>query len=130
MPDVIASAVGILVFGLWLYCLFDVLTTEAALIRHLPRIAWFAIVLLLSALGSILWLCLGRPRIPTRRALPRVGARRPVPGSVPLFDGATETMHPIVREREERARLRMLEAQRRRRETESGGRGPGGSPGS
>lgn len=130
VPDVVAGVVGLVFLFVWLYCLYDVLTTDDALIRNLPKIAWFVIVLLLADIGSILWLCLGRPR------LARVGnARRPRPAprdpspawAVPDPTGLDD-LHPIVREREERARLHMWEAQLARREVELRRRELGDSP--
>ncbi len=67
MPDVVAGLVGVVFLFVWIYCLYDVFTTEEAHIRNLPRIGWFLIVLLLSDIGSILWLCFGRPRLPAPR---------------------------------------------------------------
>ena len=63
MPEVVAGFIGIAVVFVWIYCLYDVVTTEDALVRNLPKIAWFVIVLVLFDIGSILWLCFGRPRI-------------------------------------------------------------------
>ena len=128
MPDVVAGVVGIAFLLVWLYCLYDVLTTDDALIRHLPKIGWFLIVLLLADLGSILWLCLGRPRLtqvrstrPAHTAPSHAGSAWAVPDPTGLDD-----LHPIVREREERARLRVWEAQLARREGELRSRELGG----
>jgi hypothetical protein len=120
MPDIVAGVVGVVFIFVWVYCLFDVITTEESHIRHLPKIGWFLVVLLLADIGSILWLCFGRPRLPARgRASAGHAGSRPVGTSAPLFDDlALDHMHPIVREREERARLRMWEAQLMRRESE------------
>lgn len=52
---------GIVVLALWVYCLFDVIASEAMLIRNLPKMAWLLIVLLLGVFGSVAWLLLGRP---------------------------------------------------------------------
>jgi hypothetical protein len=52
---------GLVLFGLWLYCLFDVITTDAACCRNLPKLAWLFIVLLLPDVGSIAWLVAGHP---------------------------------------------------------------------
>jgi signal transduction histidine kinase len=52
---------GLVLFGLWLYCLFDVITTDAASCRNLPKLAWLFIVLLLPDIGSIAWLVAGHP---------------------------------------------------------------------
>jgi Phospholipase_D-nuclease N-terminal len=52
---------GLVLLGLWLYCLFDVITTDSAACRNLPKLAWLFIVLLLPDLGSIAWLVAGHP---------------------------------------------------------------------
>jgi hypothetical protein len=53
---------ALVALGVWLFCLFDVLTTDEADVRHLPKFGWFLIVLLGIWLGAILWLLAGRPR--------------------------------------------------------------------
>jgi hypothetical protein len=52
---------GLVLLGVWLYCLFDVITTDPARCRNLPKLAWLAIVLLLPDVGSIAWLVAGHP---------------------------------------------------------------------
>ena len=52
---------GLVLFGLWLYCLIDVITTDSARCRNLPKLAWLLIVLLLPDIGSIAWLVAGHP---------------------------------------------------------------------
>jgi len=130
VPDVVAGVVGIVFLFVWFYCLYDVLTTEEGLIRHLPRLGWFLVVLLLFDLGSILWICFGRPRLSTGRVVVhrRAGERSAPTSASPLDDPSLDTLHPIVREREERARLRMWEAQLARREDELRQRDMGGGP--
>jgi hypothetical protein len=121
MPDVIAGVVAIGFVILWIYCIYDVVTTPDAIARHLPKLVWLMIVILLPDVGSLLWLGLGRPRVCTRRAHEsrREGLGRSVLASGdPSGEGAVDDLHPVVREREERARLRMWEAQLRRREEE------------
>jgi hypothetical protein len=130
VPDVVAGVVGVVFLFVWVYCLYDVFTTEESHIRNLPRIGWFLIVLLLFDIGSILWLCFGRPRLsaPRRSFVARQAGRTANPSRLqPLDDPSLDTMHPIVREREERARLRMWEAQLQRRELETRRREVGGS---
>ncbi len=51
---------GLALLALWLFCLFDVITTDASRCRHLPKLVWVLIVLLLFDIGSILWLVAGR----------------------------------------------------------------------
>jgi hypothetical protein len=65
------GAVGVAVFCLWIFCLVDVIVTDDSLCRHLPKMLWLLVVLLLPLVGSILWLAVGRPRVhsaPSRRS--------------------------------------------------------------
>ncbi|MGI8807887.1 MAG: PLDc N-terminal domain-containing protein [Acidimicrobiales bacterium] len=55
---------GLIAFALivlWIYCIFDVISTEEVLIRSLPKMAWLFIVIILPDIGSLAWLALGRP---------------------------------------------------------------------
>ncbi len=52
---------GLAILALWLYCIFDVISTEEALARNLPKIVWLLIVIFVPTVGSIAWLLLGRP---------------------------------------------------------------------
>jgi hypothetical protein len=52
---------GLILFGLWIFCVIDVITTDAARCRYLPKVAWILIVLLLPDIGSIVWLVAGHP---------------------------------------------------------------------
>lgn len=53
--------IGFLLIALWLYCIFDVISTDEVLVRNLPKMAWLFIVIILPSIGSIAWLALGRP---------------------------------------------------------------------
>jgi Phospholipase_D-nuclease N-terminal len=129
MPDIVGAIIVIGLFVLWIYCIYDVITTDEAIIRHLPKIVWLILVILLSDIGSFLWLALGRPLVWTRQAHDpgRYGSNRlrtfPSPPTTPvgpaaLEDGSLDHLSPIVRHREEQTRLRMWEAQLKRREEE------------
>jgi hypothetical protein len=113
--------VAFVVFGLWLYCIYDVITTDESLVRNLPKMVWLLLVLFLFDLGALAWLLLGRPqRWQVGRAThagPTAGSRSSTlsePSS--LADSSLDGLSPVVREREERARMRMWEAQLKRRE--------------
>ena len=54
--------IGLVLLGLWLFCLFDVITTADAECRNLPKLVWLLIVLMLPDIGSLIWLIAGRPR--------------------------------------------------------------------
>jgi hypothetical protein len=121
VPEILAGVVAIGFVVLWIYCIFDVVTTDEAIVRHLPKLVWLIIVILLPEVGSLLWLGLGRPRMWTRRAQgPNRRGAIPLPrASVgPLDDPSLENLSPTVRHREEQARLRMWEQQLKRREEE------------
>jgi hypothetical protein len=126
MPDIVGAVVGIGFLILWIYCIYDVITTDEAIIRHLPKLVWLLIVVVVPDIGSILWLGLGRPQIWSRQAHDpsRYGTSRlrVAPSSSPpvpsLDDGSLDHLSPIVRHREEQTRLRMWEAQLKRREDE------------
>ncbi|WAX56553.1 PLDc N-terminal domain-containing protein [Jatrophihabitans cynanchi] len=75
---------GLALLGLWIFCIIDVITTPEDRCRNLPKVVWVLIVLLLTFVGSIVWLFAGRPwdaaaagskRAPAAR---RPADRRPV----------------------------------------------------
>lgn len=53
--------IGFALIALWIYCIFDVIATDDALVRNLPKMIWLIIVVFLPTIGSIAWLALGRP---------------------------------------------------------------------
>ena len=114
--------VGLLLIGLWIFCILDVIATDASLCRNLPKMVWLGIVFFLPDIGSVCWLLLGRPE-KTRLRPGDTNYRRPVTSSRRITapdddDAYLQNLSPIVREREEQARLKMWEAQLRRREEE------------
>jgi hypothetical protein len=52
---------GLVTFGLWVFCVVDVIVTNDGDVRNLPKIGWLLIVLLFPLVGSIAWLVAGRP---------------------------------------------------------------------
>jgi hypothetical protein len=52
---------GLIMLAVWLFCIIDVITTDPADCRNLPKLVWLFIVILLADLGSIAWLIAGRP---------------------------------------------------------------------
>ena len=52
---------GVVLLGIWIYAIFDVISTPEGAARNLPKIMWLAIVVFLPDIGSIAWLLLGRP---------------------------------------------------------------------
>jgi len=140
MPDIVAGVIAIGFLVLWIYAIYDVITTDEVIMRHLPKMVWLIIVLLIPDIGSLLWLGLGRPRVwekqshdPDRYGTPRrrtyAGQHEAIdapasprttrnPRAPRLDDEALDRMNPLVRHREEQARLRLWEEQLKRREDE------------
>ncbi|GAB2460014.1 PLD nuclease N-terminal domain-containing protein [Jatrophihabitans fulvus] len=67
---VVGGALGVILIGVWIFCVIDTLTTPAEQVRNLPKLAWVAIVVLLFEIGALAWLIAGRPW----------GAKAPTPG--------------------------------------------------
>ncbi|MFL6240382.1 MAG: PLD nuclease N-terminal domain-containing protein [Actinomycetes bacterium] len=63
---------GLAILALWFYCVLDVITTDEALVRNLPKMTWVLIVILLFDIGAIAWLIAGRPQA-RQRSLPYKG---------------------------------------------------------
>ena len=53
--------VPLVLLALWLYCILDVIASDEALMRNLPKPLWLVIVIFLPDIGSLAWLLLGRP---------------------------------------------------------------------
>lgn len=108
----LSEAFGLATLVLWLYCLFDAITTPEAACRNLPKILWVVVVLLFPLIGSIAWLLAGRPArtadlsgydpAPGPRRGPRSGPR-PGPSAALAPDDDEEFLRR-VRERAEEQR--------------------------
>lgn len=123
--------VFLVLFAFWVYALYDAITTNEVLVRNLPKVAWVIIIILLFEIGAAAWFLLGRP---SKASLGRTPDRHR-DHSNPMDAVDLTGLSPVVRDREERARLRAWEEQLRRREEEiikklkDQGSGPGSAPG-
>lgn len=104
--------VGPVILALWVFCVFDVITSREDEVRHLPKVGWLVLVLLFPLVGSIVWLAAGRPV----RAASRPGAHERAVPAFPEYDRPgraaaldSETDEEFLRRCRERA-----EEQRRR----------------
>ena len=52
---------GFVLIAFWIWALFDCITADSARVRNLPKLAWIVIIVLLSTIGSLAWVLLGRP---------------------------------------------------------------------
>jgi hypothetical protein len=72
------AILGIFLVGVWIYCMVDAITSDAAEVRQLPKALWVLIVVVAPVLGALAWLAVGRPvAAPRGPRLPRPGYRGP-----------------------------------------------------
>ena len=118
---------ALLLLALWVYCILDVIATDEAVMRNMPKILWLIVVIILPTVGSVAWLVLGRPTNAgltpgdtTTRSLPRRSAPRPL---------GPEDSPDFIAELDDRAaRLRKWEEDLRRREEDLRRRDQGDDP--
>ncbi len=51
---------SLLVIALMIGALIDIITRDDSQVKHLPKMVWIIIVILLPLIGSLLWFALGR----------------------------------------------------------------------
>lgn len=107
--------IGILLVALWVYCIFDVVSTDEALMRNMPKVLWLVVVILLPTIGAVAWLLLGRP-VDAGLRPGDTAPRRPRPSPRPLAPDDDPSF--LARLDEETKRLRAWEDDLRRREDE------------
>lgn len=113
---------SMLVIALMIGALIDIITRDDAQVKHLPKMVWIIIVILLPLIGSLLWFAIGREYgdggipIPSMRRAERprtpVVDVRPAP---PVDTRTTEQQIADLDREIEEWRLRE-EVERRRRE--------------
>lgn len=114
---------GLLLLGLWIFCIIDVITTEEYRVRNLPKTLWLIIVLLLPDIGSIAWLVAGHPWEP--KSPPQTRLQRQYPEyDRPGREAATnpeddEAFLRQLRERADQQRRKAAEERREREEREA-----------
>jgi hypothetical protein len=107
---------GIALLFLWIFCIFDVITSDPELVRNLPKLVWLLIVIIVPDVGSIAWLIVGRPRgaaFSPGATSPRMPRRRSSAGPV----GPEDSPH-FLKSIDEQRRLKAWEDDLRRREEE------------
>lgn len=92
--------------------LVDVLTRPDSQIKHLPKLAWFVVVLLFPIVGSLVWLLAGREWAPLPEYKPMGDPSRS--SSAPSFRSTEDELAALDAEiafHEKQARLARLEAE-------------------
>lgn len=117
------GALGMVLLVVWVYCIFDAITSDAPAVRNLPKGVWVVLVIILSDIGSLLWLVAGRPQGPAR-SLPDKGntgipAEYDRPGrAVAASPDDDAAFLASLRTRAERQRTQAVEEARRMRAAE------------
>ena len=106
------GVVALALLVLWIFCILDVISTEEALCRNLPKYVWLLIVIILPDIGSIAWLLLGRPVGAGFRLGSQIGVYKPQKRAIGPEDS------PDFLASIERKRLESWEQELRRREEE------------
>lgn len=120
---------GLVVFGLWIFCLLEVISSHEGELRNLPKLWWLVIVLLFPFAGSVAWLVAGRPRATGRSRFERTVSAYPEndrPGRAAAVQPEDdEEFSRRVRERAEQQRraYRAAQLEREREEQEKLQRG-------
>lgn len=110
---------SLLLLAAMIFALVDIITRDSSQVRHLPKVTWVFIVILLPMLGTILWFALGReyaPRsAPTRTPpfAPWATAPAPAPETRPRDLRSTEQQLADLEREIEEERLRAELARRR-----------------
>lgn len=67
------GVLGLIVIGLWIFCLLDVISTDEYVCRNLSKTWWIILVLFFPLVGSIAWLVAGRPQSDATSSMPYKG---------------------------------------------------------
>jgi hypothetical protein len=113
---------SVVVFAIWVFCLVDVIGTDEVRMRHLPKLGWLLVVILLPFVGSIAWLALGRPEGPARPTAVRT------PGFPEYERPGRFIPQDSTRDEEFLAQVRARAEEQRRRYEEQRKRDQGGGP--
>lgn len=71
--------VSVLLFVMMFGALADIITINESRVKHLPKLVWIIIVILLSLIGPILWFLVGREYSPRSSRVSAPGLRRVEP---------------------------------------------------
>lgn len=125
------AAPFLLIIVLEIFCLVEVIVSSQDRVRHLPKIAWFLLILFFPLVGSIVWLIAGRPvsngalggRSPHERQAPAFPEYDRPGRAAGLSPESDEEFLRKVRERAEEQRRTAAE-QKKAREQREDGSGP------
>jgi hypothetical protein len=108
------AVISFVTLGLMVAALIDIITRDSLLVRHLPKLTWVFLVILLPVIGSILWFGIGHDWGDRPEAIPFGDPRRQDAAvqrlrSEYVVDEAA--LEADLRLSEKEARIRRLEAE-------------------
>lgn len=130
MYVIFSALTFLLMFG----ALADIITINESRAKHLPKIVWIIIVILLPLVGSILWFSVGREYVPSTTRISAPGQMRredSIPGprdsGIVLRPRNTEeeiaALNREIAAHERGERIRDLEAKLEQKRREKGAQG-------
>lgn len=98
--------------GLLIFALVDVITSDEGNIKHLPKLVWIILIILLPLVGSIIWFIAGKDR-GTTKDHGSFGDPRRYEGSTPSAPAMSdeERIENEIAYYEKQAEIRRLEAE-------------------
>lgn len=106
--------------ALLIFALIDVITSDDAQIKHLPKLLWILLIVILPLVGSLIWLIAGKDRSKTPDHGSFGDPRRyeePQSSGAPYISDE-ERIENEIAYHEKQAEIRRLEAEVRRRREE------------
>jgi len=119
---------SLLVLALMIGALIDVIMRDESQVKHLPKMVWIILIILLPLIGGILWFALGReygdggislPRMPRREERPQRSAPVIVDHPAPADTRTTEQQIADLDREIEEWRLREEIAKRKSDDADS-----------
>ena len=101
--------------ALVVFALVDVITSNDGQVKHLPKIGWIILIVLLPLIGSIVWLIAGKDR--ALPSLPKAQPARPQTTT----EQELAALEREIEFHEKQEKLRRLEAELQRRKGTSQG---------
>lgn len=108
------AVISFVTVGLMVAALVDIIPRDSLLVRHLPKLTWVFLVLLLPVIGSILWFALGHDWGDRREVTPFGDPRRQGAAAERIrneYHVDEAALEADLRLGEKEARIRHLEAE-------------------
>ena len=105
--------VGLATIALMIFALVDIITSDNWQVKHLPKLVWLLLVVLLPLIGSVVWLLVGKERQSSTETRAPIPPRETAPASTTEQELAAIDREIAFYEKQER--LKRLEAELRQK---------------